>query len=126
METLTLLLCLIPAPKSPTEEIAIAGVWALDWGQYCRQVCFFGETGHYDSPRFGSGPYSVRHFDDGSITVQFVENTRQYVMWFDRDGAGVGHNVWVDEDGRDRYGPEVTVKMVKRCCERLGMPKEER
>lgn len=112
MQTLALLLILVPAPKSqPVPTNPIIGPQAIDWG-HVEQTTTFLEDGTCSSPEFGRGNWCI--LEDGSIWFSERDGTAHYLM--DRvNGKG-----WCVTDGMHGFPVDVRI----RKGERLQMPRE--
>jgi hypothetical protein len=113
MVALTLLM-LFPAPAEPT----IAGTFAIQWGDYHKQVTTFAPGGGCDSPQHGPGEWSAERDGDG-WRVRWTERGVWYVMVIDADGNGSGAR----EEDSGAYSGVVVVRCVR--MDRKRMPKGE-
>lgn len=120
MQTLCLLLILVPAPRTePAPVNPLVGAWSFQWNEYVHQTTFLYADGTCFSPQFGAGKWS--HSEDGSIWFSERNDASRYVMIVDQfTGDGTGWSVDADT-GEVRNA--VNVGMMRRG-ELLPMPRE--
>ena len=112
MQTLFLILVLVPAPKPAMPPVhPLVGAMAIDWG-WTRQTTFIQADGTCWSPEFSAGTWV--ELDDGSVWFSERDGTTHYVM---KVVGGVGQG-WSVTDGI--MGDVVEVRM--RRGERLPAP----
>lgn len=103
MQTLLLLLILVPAPKdNPPFPV---GSWSVEWGTLKQGMTFYPD-GTYSSPEYGVGFWTSDR--EGNIWFSEQNDSTFYTMWIDPQ-AGVGTG-WTHCRADGSYSGELRVR----------------